>query len=176
MGLVPAPVWTCWTCLWTSAGHRSSKETLEKCGVFYPVWTFWTSFRTSGNGTMRFGYMDRQGMIQPSAASDRQRGPECPDGSTKPPFFQCFLAGHRSRRGPAEVQQVKKMSRTARFKKRPVLAPMVGRSGTFPIGSTGPTDQPSREAHDEWRRERFLPPHGCGRLLPGEASRATHLP
>ena len=116
MGLVPAPVWTCWTCLWTSAGPKSSKETLEKCGVYPPVWTFWTSFRTSGHGTMRFGYMDRQGMIQPAAASDRQRSPECPDGAMKPPFFQDFLAGHRSRRGPAEVQQVRKMSRIDRLK------------------------------------------------------------
>ena len=51
-----------------------------------------------------------------SPTSDRRRIPECPDGATKPPFFQCFRAGPMSRRGPAEVPQVKKMSRIDRLK------------------------------------------------------------
>ena len=41
-----------------------------------------------------------------AAGSDRGRSPECPDRPTNAPFFQRFVAGLRSRRGPAEVQQV----------------------------------------------------------------------
>ena len=102
---------------WTSAGPRSSKETLEKWGFHCAVWTFWTSCRTSGHGTILLGSAFGPPRHLPATAGEFQN---VQTAQPSPHFSSVSLLDI----GPAEVQQ-----KSSRSRKCP--EPLVSKHGQF---------------------------------------------